>query len=775
MATKETTMLNRRSSPCPACERAFADTFGIDPGRRYLLQNRTPQRIRIVERAHGEVNLAPLTQRVILGARLAPFTEQLWSLRQRHQLRVREYTGPSRSTSGQVLVWLAVSGLLGAGIFDILVHGTLMRLEALAALIVFTVVVAAVLVDSVARERRRRGHEEVADAEEGDIEFGVGGAYYDGNETVRRAKHLLMLLVVIVIGALLPAIAMFVATDGKDFLVMEGGLRVQDGLESRLVSRIIQVIYTAVLSLLPALLYFQFDRQRVGTIRGKWVRAIFRMDRQMKTLADVNARYGDELSEASTYSTDSVRFLGGRNSPILVATILITLGWTLLVVRTESFDFAASTEVAAVADTADKAADRAEEAATEDTDLDTRAAAADAAASEATRASEAATGIAAESRGDTVGPTTSADSSPPEPTERAIAEDAATAAAAAEEAAAAEDAVRQPFFQLLVPDPSAATMAFLGAYFFAVYLVLRGYFRGDLRPKIYNQISARLVTVVVLAYLMTVLFADDGERNRALWTIAFLAGVVPTTVLQRLGVASSILGKHMGPAWLQKVFKEAFTTPRSLTQIDGVDIYESARLESEGIADIPSLAKSDLVSMMINTRLPVELLVDWTDQAVLIVLLNDGRGEDVDERVTALRAIGIRTATSLLKVARANGPDGTRREVEKILATVPSTDGPAGERRAVDGPALLQWLAAQIQAEPSMRRIRHWRSSELADLDHDSSVIEVSSGADGRAGLGRRSGASSPATEHVGHEGPHELGGRTGAGRRERGFERIER
>ena len=100
------------------------------------------------------------------------------------------------------------------------------------------------------------------------------------------------------------------------------------------------------------MLYFQFDRHRVGTIRSEWVRAIFRMDRRMETLADVNARYGDELAEASSYSTDSVRLLGGRNSPIVVATLLISLGWTLLVVQTDSFDFAGSSEIAALAQVA---------------------------------------------------------------------------------------------------------------------------------------------------------------------------------------------------------------------------------------------------------------------------------------------------------------------------------------------------------------------------------------------------------------------------------------
>ena len=204
-----------------------------------------------------------------------------------------------------------------------------------------------------------------------------------------------------------------------------------------------------MLSLFPAMLYFQFDRHRVGTLRSQWVRAIFRMDRRMETLADVNARYGDELAEASSYSTDTVRFLGGRNSPIVVATLLISLGWTLLVIQTESFRF-----------------DR---------------------------------------PGDT-----------PD----------------------------RPFFEFLVPTPSAATMAFLGAYFFGTYLLLRGYFQGDLRPKIYNQISARLITVVVLAYLIQTLFFDADTPNRAIWAMSFMAGVVPTTTLQQVSrLASTGLGK----------------------------------------------------------------------------------------------------------------------------------------------------------------------------------------------------------------------------------------
>ena len=130
-----------------------------------------------------------------------------------------------------------------------------------------------------------------------------------------------------------------------------------------------------MLVLFPALMYFQFDQQRVGAIRGKWVRAIFRMDPQMKTLADVDARYGDQLGEASSYSTDSVRFLGGRHSPIVIATILISVGWTVLVLRTDSYDFDGTTEISTLVATADDAAGRARDAAGQvgDEDLVTRA------------------------------------------------------------------------------------------------------------------------------------------------------------------------------------------------------------------------------------------------------------------------------------------------------------------------------------------------------------------------------------------------------------------
>jgi hypothetical protein len=710
----------------PTCVQGpFDETFRIRPDKPYLVHNRTPRPICVAggdHGEHGEFVLSPLAQRVVKGARLAPFEDQLRLLRQRHQLRVREVRKESPpGVLGPVTVVLLLVLATATLAYDGIVLGTLVRWEAAVALTGIIALVVVLVGRAGHRERARVRCEQAADTDEGDIEFGVGGSYYDGNDSVRRTKQALTLVAIVAIGAVLPAIAIFVATDAKEFLLFDGGLRVKDGLESRLVSRLIQVIYTAVLALFPALMYFQFDQQRVGTIRGKWVRAIFRMDPRMTTLADIDARYGDDLAEASSYSTDSIRLLGGRHSPIVVATILISLGWTVLVMQTESFDFAGAAEVSALAADADQAADRASDVAAgrNGDDLASRAAAAEDAADEAASASAAAAEVAARSTGDTIGATPTTVAPAAEPTEQSIDADAAAAEAAANAAADDKAAVVQPFFQLLVPTPSAATMAFLGAYFFAVYLVLRGYFSGYLRPKLYNQITARLVTVVVLAYLVNVLYTGD-DRNRFLWAVAFLAGVVPTTVLQRIGLAgSSFLGRHTGNAdrGLRAEFAKAFATPRSLTQVDGIDMYDSARLESEGITNIPSLAKSDLVSMMVNTQLPVDQLVDWTDQAMLILVVDAGGDEGPSERLKALRRVGIRTASNLVDVAGEPAGSGRRVKAEEAL------DGGGS------GACLLAGLARQIEREPSIRRVRYWYGTARAELSEPCPVL----GSDGQA------------------------------------------
>jgi hypothetical protein len=688
--------------PAGPASSACSPFIQIDRGKRYFVQNRTPRRIRITVcpstalssgddasgRSNGQqdggrvgqqvahqlrpsaatangsseaekyvLELSPLGARVVCGERLLPFARQLRVPMQHHQLRVYEYDDddvthavrrwfallPARLVLPAVLICLAV------GVHALVADGSLQRPLLVWSVTTTAALVLVMLIVSSVSEVTRRKRSVRSDMEEGDVDFGVGGSFYDGNETLGHTKHLLALAAVVVVGVVLPTITIFLATDAKDFIVIDGGLAVVQGRESRLVGRVIQVTYTSLLSIFPALLYFQFDLHRVGTIRAQWVRAIFRLNPQMQTLADVNARYGDDLSEASSYSTDSARFLGGRNSPIVIATILVALGWTLLVAPTASFDFAAAADARVLAQAAELAEQRARTA----SDL----AEAEAARADADDALAEASDVLEQSTGDTA--TTASTTVPAGPP--TMDETAAATSDVADQVAAVEAQLNPPFFELLDPTPSAAAMAFLGAYFFGIYLLLRSYFRGDLRPKMYNQITARLVTVVVLAYLINALFFEqlDAPNHRMVWALSFLAGVVPTTVLQKTGrLLSETFGAFARDrGGLGDVFEKTFATPRSLTQVDGIDIHDSTRLETEGITDIPSLAKGDLVSMMVKTRLPVERLIDWMDQALLIVHV-DGPGDDLDPRVQRLRHAGIRTASMV--IAAADGKVGGR-------------------------------------------------------------------------------------------------------------------
>ena len=123
-----------------------------------------------------------------------------------------------------------------------------------------------------------------------------------------------------------------------------------------------------------------------------------------------------------------------------------------------------------------------------------------------------------------------------------------------------------------------------------------------------------------------------------------------------------------------------------------------------------SLARSDLVSLMVNTRLPIERLVDWSDQAVLILLLDSGLDDELDERVTKLRRAGVRTASAILAVAELPANDSGRTSVANIVASF--------------GDITLDLLVTLIRREPAMGRILQWYASEVADVNKPWPTIE---------------------------------------------------
>lgn len=183
----------------------------------------------------------------------------------------------------------------------------------------------------------------------------------------------------------------------------------------------------------------------------------------------------------------------------------------------------------------------------------------------------------------------------------------------------------------LVPQRSATVFGFLGVYFFSLQMIALRYARGDLKPKAYTNIMVRLFIVLVLSWVLEAAFTGE---SRLILVLAFLFGITPDEFF----------------TWLRQTFRDkvpASAFPQStlpLNGLEGIDLYDLARLESEGIVNIEGLAHHELIDLIIETRIPVPRLIDWVDQAILYLHLIGGS----DDKRTKLREYGIRTATDLL-------------------------------------------------------------------------------------------------------------------------------
>ncbi len=364
-------------------------------------------------------------------------------------------------------------------------------------------------------------------------------------------------------------------------------------------------------SVLPALLYFLFNRKRVRQLRDTFEQQIFRLDPQVKNLADVQARYGARLD--GVWGDTSSGFTGQASSgsqwPVVLCTLAYAGAWSVIVLFG-----AIQNEYKAFTDLSN----------------------------------------------------------------------------------------------LLAAPNTTYAFGFFGAYYFAINMIVRRYIRGDLQPKTYSIITARLLVVLVSAAVLSAA-PDSGW---VVWIFMFLIGVVPETFIVYLR---------------ETVVAPVFTSKRipidrlPLTRLEGIDLYDRARLEEEGIGNLDNLAHADLVDLMINTSIPSAQLVEWLDQAALYLrahtLALDAaataatreiptpglKGPDPDLLWHELRDMGIRRASDLFV--------DVKNELRPQLIELAKAQG-KGDAFV----ARLNVLANQLTKDESFANIRSWRANEEREL-----------------------------------------------------------
>ena len=214
-------------------------------------------------------------------------------------------------------------------------------------------------------------------------------------------------------------------------------------------------------------------------------------------------------------------------------------------------------------------------------------------------------------------------------------------------------AVDPNIYKLFNPPPEPFIFAFLGAYFFGLNMVFLRYVRSDLTPKAYSHITVRILVAEVLVWVIGALSAQIsgqpasgtaatsltlGPLEIGMAPLAFVIGIFPQTGI-------TLLAKRLG-----NELRLPFSERHPLTDLDGVNAYDQARLIEEGVDNVENLAQANFIELMLHTRVPTPRLVDLVDQAILYLHLSS-EADALQADRQRLRRYGIRTATNLLYAA----------------------------------------------------------------------------------------------------------------------------
>jgi hypothetical protein len=185
--------------------------------------------------------------------------------------------------------------------------------------------------------------------------------------------------------------------------------------------------------------------------------------------------------------------------------------------------------------------------------------------------------------------------------------------------------------------------------------------------------------------------ADEVPTGHGtVFILSFAVGAFPLIIWQLVAnVLKSLPGAFLALPNL------AGTQP--LSRVDGLSVWHEARLDEEDIENVPNLATADIVDLMLNTKIANNRIIDWVDQAILLMVLPPAPKEETQNWIgTVLRNNGIRTASALVAVTQMR-----QGQAATIVESFPE-----------DIRAQVISLAAAVQIYPNYPMIQNWLSTE---------------------------------------------------------------
>jgi tetratricopeptide (TPR) repeat protein len=210
--------------------------------------------------------------------------------------------------------------------------------------------------------------------------------------------------------------------------------------------------------------------------------------------------------------------------------------------------------------------------------------------------------------------------------------------------------------------------SFLGAYVFSIYNVTRRFVTFDLQPGVYLNVTVLIITVEIIGFIIALglreielplVLPGSSEQvvkyERWIPIIAFLIGYIPEAGIRWLSTIGS------------RIIRFGRRQELLLSHINGISIWHETRLRESGIDNVQNLAAADIRKLLLTSRFSAAQVMNWVDQAVLLVNLPL-------KIVEQLRSRGVTAMSTLVNVIRQ--PDQTLRPAVKV-DNLPAGDLPS--------------------------------------------------------------------------------------------------
>jgi hypothetical protein len=179
----------------------------------------------------------------------------------------------------------------------------------------------------------------------------------------------------------------------------------------------------------------------------------------------------------------------------------------------------------------------------------------------------------------------------------------------------------------------------LGAYIHGVDRTIRHYLLQDLSPNVYVLSARRFIVTFVVGTIVGVGVGSTVSTSihnidyalPVVFVVCFFIGLFPDRGIRWISTFANKV--------LRQKNEEEESMP--LSAIQGIGEWQRSRMDQEGIVNVQNLATANLMRLVWYTPFDVGQLVDWTDQAILLIYASP-------KQVSTLQSIGLRCATDVL-------------------------------------------------------------------------------------------------------------------------------